>query len=156
MIDTPQEDQAEESQSKDQAVWETADESAQDVGTAGSAPEGEIIDASARTRPRIHDVDAEPEKVGDLEFLGDVPLKLSMVLGESDMTLGEVIALEADSVVQLGKPSGEPIDIYVENQMLGKGEVIVLHDKVRVRVLEITRPSREKAGQETRRPEEDA
>jgi flagellar motor switch protein FliN/FliY len=77
-----------------------------------------------------------------------------MVLGETDMTLGEVIALDADSVVQLGKPSGEPIDIYVENQMLGKGEVIVLHDKVRVRVLEITRPSRERFEQETRRPEE--
>ncbi len=101
----------------------------------------EIIDASKRTRPRVHGAEAdEPEPVEDLSFLGDVSLRLNMVLGEATMPLGEVITLEADSIIQLEKLSGEPIDIYVENQKLGKGEVLVIHEKMRIRVLEITSP----------------
>ena len=106
--------------------------------------DAEIIDASARTRPRVHTSEAEKSKaIGELSFLGDIPLRLNMVLGEATMPLGEIIALETDSIVQLDKPSGEPIDIYVENQKLGTGEVIVLHEKLRIRVLEVTSPSRE-------------
>jgi len=106
--------------------------------------DAEIIDASARTRPRVHAAEAEePKAIGELSFLGDIPLRLNMVLGEATMPLGEIIALETDSIVQLDKPSGEPIDIYVENQKLGTGEVIVLHEKLRIRVLEVTSPSRE-------------
>ena len=86
---------------------------------------------------------------GDLAFLADVPLRLNIVLGEVTMPLGEVIALETDSIVQLDKLSGEPIDIYVENQKLGKGEVIVLHEKLRVRLVEVTSPSREREEPET-------
>lgn len=105
----------------------------------------EIIDASARTKPRVHGAEAGKTKTAadELSFLGDVPLQLNMVLGEVTMPLGEVISLETDSIVQLNKPSGDPIDIYVENQKLGKGEVIVLHEKLRIRVLEITSPFRE-------------
>ncbi len=108
--------------------------------------EGEVIDAAARTRPRIHAPDAaEPElEIEGLTFLSDVPLRLNMVLGQATMSLGEVIALESDSIVQLDKLSGDPVDIFVENQKLGTGEVIVLHEKLRVRLLEVTSPSREK------------
>ena len=114
----------------------------------GETPEqgGEVIDTAARTRPRIHSAAAaEPEiEIEDLTFLSDISLKLNMVLGEATMSLGEVIALEGDSIVQLNKPSGDPVDIFVENQKLGTGEVIVLHEKLRVRLLEVTSPSREK------------
>jgi flagellar motor switch protein FliN len=103
-----------------------------------------IIDASARTRPRIHRSDESgPEEAEELSFLSDVPLKLNVLIGDAAMTLGELMALDSDSTVQLDKPSGEPVDIYIENQKLGKGEVIVLHEKLRIRVLEITSPSRE-------------
>jgi flagellar motor switch protein FliN len=104
---------------------------------------GTVIDAAARRRPRVHDVAEkhEEEAVG-LNFLTDVPLRLNVILGETDMSLGEVIGLETGSVVQLDKLSGDPIDIYVENQKLGRGEVVVLHEKIRIRLLEITPPTR--------------
>ncbi len=116
----------------------------------------EVIDASARTRPRVHSSDeTESEEAEELEFLADVPLKLNVLIGDASMTLGELMALESESVVQLDKPSGEPVDIYVENQKLGKGEVIVLHEKLRIRVLEITPPSREQGGTKAQAPEEE-
>ncbi len=137
---------------------------AENPGGATPEQEGEVIDAAARTRPRIHSADAvepemkaEPEAEAELEadagigmeieglnFLSDVPLRLNMVLGEATMSLGELIALEGDSIVQLDKPSGDPVDIFVEQQRLGTGEVIVLHEKLRIRLLEVTSPSREK------------
>lgn len=113
-------------------------------GSSGEGvPEtGTIINASAQRRPRVHGFEGGQEKgTTGLDFLRDVPLKLHVVLGETTMSLGEVIGLEADSVVQLDKLSGDPIDIYVEDKKLGRGEVVVLHDKIRIRLLEIIPPS---------------
>ncbi len=115
---------------------------------------GEVIDTSARTRPRIHSADALDTKheIEELIFLSDVPLRLNMILGEATMSLGEVIALESDSIVQLDKPSGDPVDIFLENQKLGTGEVIVLHERLRIRLLEVTSPFRGKEGERMQNP----
>lgn len=102
---------------------------------------GMIIDATARRRPRIHGLEFDHRKgAARLDFLADVPLKVNVVLADTSMPLGEILALGTDSIVQLDKPSGDPVDIYVENQMLGRGEVIVLQEKLRIRVVEITSP----------------
>lgn len=104
---------------------------------------GTIINAAAHSRPRIHEFDSESRKgAAGIDFVNDIPLKLEVILGETTMSLREISALEAGSIVQMGKPSGDPMDIYVEDQKLGRGEVIVLHEKIRIRLLEIT-PSSE-------------
>ncbi|GAB4333700.1 MAG: hypothetical protein Kow0099_05580 [Candidatus Abyssubacteria bacterium] len=108
---------------------------------AGDNP-GMIIDAAARKRPRVRSSERDTGKgPAGLEFLADVPLNVSVVLAHTTMPLGEILALGTDSVVQLDKPSGDPVDIYVGNQRLGKGEVIVLQEKLRIRVIELTTPS---------------
>jgi len=102
---------------------------------------GAIIDAAAHRRPRVHGVEgAHMEETAELDFLSDIPFHVTAILGETTISLGEVVALETGSVVQLDKLSGDPIDIYVENQKLGTGEVVVLHEKIRIRLLEITPP----------------
>ncbi|MBI5119271.1 FliM/FliN family flagellar motor switch protein [Candidatus Poribacteria bacterium] len=109
----------------------------------GKTPErGAIIDATAHRRSRVHGIGAEGAKRADaLDFLRDITLKVNVVLAETTMSVGDVLALGADSVVQLDKPSGDPLDIFLEGQRLGKAEVIVLQEKLRIRVLEITPPS---------------
>ena len=83
---------------------------------------GAIIDAAAQRRPRVYKPEAKRQTgAADLVFLEDVPLKVNVVLAETTMPLGEILALGADSVVQLDKLSGDPVDIYVERQQLGKG-----------------------------------
>ena len=112
-------------------------------GEKESSDSGAIIDAAARRRPRLHGAEADHRKEeATLDFLADIPLKMNVVLGGTTMSLGEIIALESDSIVQLDKPSGDPLDVYVGNQRLGTGEVIVLHEKVRIRILEVTPPVR--------------
>ncbi|RJP73390.1 MAG: hypothetical protein C4532_04605 [Candidatus Abyssobacteria bacterium SURF_17] len=120
--------------------------------TAGT---GVVIDATAHRRPRVHGPEADyQKKAAGIEFLADVPLNVNVVLGEATMAVGEILTLDTDSVVQLDKPSGDPVDIYVENQKLGKGEVIVLQEKLRIRVLEMTPPSPMKEGPSAETTEE--
>jgi len=98
-----------------------------------------IIDATAQRRPRVHEPEADRGKgVADIGSLTDVPLKVNVILAETTMPLREILALGTDSVVQLDKPSGDPVDIFIERQQLGRGEVIVLQEKLRIRVLEVT------------------
>ncbi|UCD58563.1 MAG: FliM/FliN family flagellar motor switch protein [Candidatus Hydrogenedentota bacterium] len=126
-----------------------------DIPEKRPADAGAIIDASGHRRPRIHRPEADYRTgAAGFDFLTDVPLKVNVVLAETTMPLGEILALEVSSVVQLDKLSGEPLDIYVEDQKLGKGEVIVLQEKLRIRVLEVTPPSSGTGALATRRPEE--
>jgi flagellar motor switch protein FliN/FliY len=125
-------------------------------GAARPRESGSIIDAAAHRRPRVHGPEgARTEEATELDFLRDIPVRVPIILGETTMSLGEVIALEAGSVVQLDKLSGDPIDIYVENQKLGKGEVVVLHEKIRIRLLEITPPSQSWKESKTQNMEEE-
>lgn len=116
---------------------------------------GVIIDAAAHRTPRVQGPETGPKGAAGLDFLSDVPLKLSVVLANTTMPVGEVLALGTDSVVQLDKPSGDPVDIYVGNRRLGKGEVVVLQEKLRIRVLEITPPLSVSHMTETENPEEE-
>ena len=105
-------------------------------------PTGVIIDATSHRRSRLHQPEAEQEKASvNVDFLADVPLRVNVVLAGAALQVGEILTLGVDSVVQLDKPSGDPVDIYVENQKLGRGEVMVIQEKLRVRVLEITPPT---------------
>lgn len=120
------------------------------------APEaGMIIDATAHRRPRVHGLELDQGKGTEgLDFLANVPLKVNVVLADTTMPVGEILALGTDSIVQLDKPSGDPVDIYVENQKLGRGEVIVLQEKLRIRLLEITPPSSGARAKTPDKPEE--
>ena len=102
---------------------------------------GVIIDATGHGRPHVRDPEPDRQKGGaDLAFLKEIPLAINVVLAETTIPLGEVLALETDSILQLDRASGDPVDIYVENQKLGRGEVMVLHEKLRIRILEVTPP----------------
>ncbi len=104
-------------------------------------PTGVIIDATSHRKSRLHQPDAEQDKgPADFDFLADVPLRVNVVLAGATLQVGEILTLGVDSVVQLDKPSGDPVDIYVENQKLGRGEVMVIQEKLRIRVLEIMAP----------------
>jgi len=99
-----------------------------------------IIDAASSRKTRLRKSEYKGAPL-EIEFLSDVSLRISVVLAETKMPVRELLALGTDSVVQLNKLSGDPVDIYVENQKLGKGEVIVLQEKLRIRLLEITPPA---------------
>jgi len=73
----------------------------------------------------------------NLDFLLDIPLRVTVELGQNTMIINNMLQLTQGSVVELDKTAGEPVDIYVNEKLLGKGEVIVVNEKFGVRITEI-------------------
>ncbi len=77
------------------------------------------------------------EEANNLDFLLDIPLKVTVELGKTSMIINDMLQLSQGSVVELNKGAGEPVEIFVNNKLLGKGEVIVVNDRFGVRITEI-------------------
>lgn len=79
----------------------------------------------------------------NLDLVHDVPLQISAVLGRTALSLRDVVSLQTGSVFELDKLSTEPIDLYVNNILIARGEVVVVDDKFAVKISELN-PSTEK------------
>lgn len=104
--------------------------------------EGTFADArAAATRPAAFSPaqpsDGPVEGVLPQEALLDIPLNVRIELGRTKMRLEDVLALGKGSVVPLDQLAGEPLDIYVNDRLVARGEVLILHDNFCVRVTEI-------------------
>jgi flagellar motor switch protein FliN/FliY len=73
----------------------------------------------------------------NLDLVHDVPLQISAVLGKTALTLRDVVTLQSGSVFELDKLSTEPIDLYVNNILIARGEVVVVDDKYAVKISEL-------------------
>ena len=73
----------------------------------------------------------------NLDLVHDVPLQISAVLGKSVMPLREVVSLQSGTVFELDKLAAEPIDLYVNNILIARGEVVVVDDKYAVKISEL-------------------
>ena len=74
---------------------------------------------------------------GPIEFLKDVDLNVKIELGRTRMLIEDVLRLAEGSVVELDKLAGDPVDVYVNEQLVARGEVLVLNDNFCVRINEI-------------------
>src|SRR5690242_16602878 len=66
----------------------------------------------------------------DLEAVFDVPVQVSAVLGRARMEVGELLRLGPGAVLELDRKVGEAIDIYVNNRLVARGEVVLVEDKL--------------------------
>ncbi len=78
----------------------------------------------------------------DLEAVFDVPVKVSAVLGRARMEVGELLKLGPGAVLELDRKVGEAIDIYVNNRLVARGEVVLVEDKLGVTMTEIIKADR--------------
>src|SRR6476619_2362629 len=78
----------------------------------------------------------------DLEAVFDVPVQVSAVLGRSKMEVGELLKLGPGAVLELDRKVGEAIDIYVNNRLVARGEVVLVEDKLGVTMTEIIKADR--------------
>ena len=83
-------------------------------------------------------------------MLGDVNLSVKVELGRTRMYVEDVLRLNENSVIELDKAAGDPVDIYVNDRHVARGEVLVVNDEFCVRVSEIVQqvPVSEEAGPE--------
>lgn len=73
----------------------------------------------------------------DLEAVFDVPVKVSAVLGKAGMDVSQLLKLGSGAVIELDRKVGEAIDIYVNNRLVARGEVVVIDDRLGVTMTEI-------------------
>jgi flagellar motor switch protein FliN len=87
---------------------------------------------------------SEPSGHGaaDLEAVFDVPVKVSAVLGRARMEVRELLKLGPGAVLELDRKVGEAIDIYVNNRLIARGEVVLVEDKLGVTMTEIIKADR--------------
>ncbi len=78
----------------------------------------------------------------DLEAVFDVPVQVSAVLGRARMDVGELLKLGPGAVLELDRKVGEAIDIYVNNRLVARGEVVLVEDKLGVTMTEIIKAER--------------
>ena len=90
---------------------------------------------------------ARPESLNEanIELLLDVSLSITVELGRTRMKLSQILELQHGSVVELDRPAGDPVDIFVNDRMVAHGEVVVVDDKFGVRITEMVHPNTEKA-----------
>lgn len=72
-----------------------------------------------------------------MSFVMDVPVELTIELGRRNMRIAEVLRLGPGSVLELDKVSGEPLDIYVNNRLIARGEAVVVGERYGVRLTEV-------------------
>ena len=89
----------------------------------------------------IDDIAAVHLDARDLEMIMDIPVKLSVELGRTRITIKQLLELAQGSVVELDGLAGEPMDILINGYLIAQGEVVVVEDKYGIRITEIITPS---------------
>jgi flagellar motor switch protein FliN/FliY len=78
----------------------------------------------------------------ELEAIYDIPVQISAVLGRTTMQVNQILKLGRGAVVELDRRVGEAIDIYVNNRLVARGEVVVVDDRLGVTMTEIIKSDR--------------
>ncbi|WP_342323934.1 flagellar motor switch protein FliN [Kosakonia sp. BYX6] len=77
----------------------------------------------------------------DLNLVLDIPVKMTVELGRTKMTIKELLRLSPGSIVSLDGLAGEPLDILINGYLIAQGEVVVVSDKFGIRITDIITPS---------------
>jgi len=104
------------------------------------AAEMQAVEDSAPLAPS--DNDSVNRGAADLEAVFDVPVQVSAVLGRARMAVGDLLKLGPGAVLELDRKVGEAIDIYVNNRLVARGEVVLVEEKLGVTMTEIIKADR--------------
>lgn len=80
-----------------------------------------------------------PTSTTDLEAVYNIPVKVSAVLGKTSMKVNQLMKLNKGAIIELDRKVGEAIDIYVNNSLVARGEVVVVDDKLGITMTEIVK-----------------
>ena len=80
-----------------------------------------------------------PKSAKDLESVYDIPVKVSAVLGKATMQVSQLLKLGRGAVIELDRKVGEAIDIYVNDRLVARGEVVVVEDRLGITMTEIVK-----------------
>ncbi|MCH7847624.1 MAG: flagellar motor switch protein FliN [Planctomycetes bacterium] len=124
----------------EEAAQSIADETAAETAVETAAePHG----AEAVQLPDFAPPEQDPERAAaTLGLLHDVELNVKIELGRTRMYVEDVLRLNENSVIELDKAAGDPVDIFVNDRHVARGEVLVLNENFCVRISEIIQPAK--------------
>ena len=105
-------------------------------------PFGEMDDLPPAAEHHEHADDSGVHTAGELEAVFDIPVKVSAVLGRARMEVNNLLKLGEGSIVELDRKVGEAIDIYVNDRLVARGEVVLVEDRLGVTMTEIIKDDR--------------
>ena len=77
----------------------------------------------------------------ELDVILDIPVSISMEVGNTDITIRNLLQLNQGSVIELDRLAGEPLDVRVNGTLIAHGEVVVVNDKFGIRLTDIVTPA---------------
>ena len=80
------------------------------------------------------------KEAANLDFILDIPLEISVELGRSRMLISELLQLGQGSVIELNKLAGEPLEIFANQKLIARGEVVVVNEKFGIKMTDILSP----------------
>jgi flagellar motor switch protein FliN/FliY len=105
----------------------------------------EAVEQNSVELDTANDETLSPLKGGGLasiDMLMDVVLQLSVELGRTQMSVRQVLDIQKGSVVELNRIAGDVVDVYVNEHLIARGEVVVVDDKFGVRITELVSPTK--------------
>jgi flagellar motor switch protein FliN len=125
----------EESKTDDNLGWDDVKDELE--ATKGDAPKAEVSEV------QFSEINEKEQVKGslDMEFILDIPLTLTVELGRNRLLISEMLQLGQGSVIELTKLAGEPMDIFVNQRLIARGEVVVVNEKFGVRLTDIVSPA---------------
>ena len=96
-----------------------------------NAPEGASEDGPMQNRAA---------SAKNLEVVLDIPVRLSMEVGNTNLSIRKLLQLSKGSIVELSRSAGEPLDVLVNGTLIATGEVVVVNEKFGIRLLDVISP----------------
>jgi len=118
---------------------ENANEGSEDQGAEVTPLKPKNADNIAKLADdvQVGDDSLNKLKVQNLDFILDIPLKVTVELGRTSVLIKELLQLGQGSVLELDKLAGEPLEILVNGKLVAKGEVVVINEKFGIRLTDI-------------------
>ena len=110
-----------------------------DKGAEAAIDSDSVDDVNGASQQEPSDL---PNSSQDLEAVYDIPVQVSAVLGKSTMQVSQLLKLGRGAIVELDRKVGEAIDIYVNNRLVARGEVVVVEDRLGITMTEIIKTDR--------------
>ena len=122
---------------------ETANvQDAQDTAAAQSAQNAQSTQNAAEAPDAASLQPARATTAADLRAVYDVPVQVSAVLGKATLQVSQLLKLGRGAIVELDRKVGEAIDIYINDRLVARGEVVVVEDRLGVTMTEIIKSKR--------------
>ena len=140
-------DETENQETEEQQPVEGGDAESVDAAEGAEGAEGEVNYDEIEEAAEIQNKDKQEYAIGeamasDVTAIYDIPVNVSAVLGSSTMQVSQLLKLGRGAVVELDRKVGEAIDIYVNNRLVARGEVVVVEDKLGITMTEIVKSDR--------------